>query len=394
MGKVDDAVRYITRRACLTAASVAVVAGCGRVAPPWERGGSAFTLSIADRIWNAIVPQGLRRGIQAAAREAFPSVRIGFMPIIGTPPAGSRTSAVIVPVGGTESILEPSYLLPLDMALRTLNTPLPALVQRMLPQFEVSGTIRALPEFLFVSRLVVKRSVMGSGWVSPKDWTLGQFVGVVADVARVVRSEPALGGDFSALVRAGAAVPAYVWLPFVLGFGGSVDDITGSRAVSGLTALCTLLHDYGAGFEGAVSLVGGPVSSASGMFGTDPYIVPYPRMPVVAVLPYTAIGWGIWPEGVGDPSAEVVSVATRFLVWMYGQVASHLVAKWGWWSAGVSWDPTQPVGAFSRGDLVDVGRSASATVQRVETVVGPVLQQAVRNPTVLLRALEAAVRAV
>ena len=257
------------------------------------------------------------------------------------------------------SSADPPLLVDLSEPLRQQNKRLPTPVERVLPPFVENGMILGMPEFLWTARIVPNRQALGSSWKPPSsDGTLAEFI---EEVDRFASSHPlaaALGGLFNVSKGGQPDLDPTLWVPFGVGFGGRVVqdaryDLTPPNTMAGLRTLTTLVHSQVLWFDGAFQLVDDP-QNCCGL--SDREALPYPRMPVSGVLPYTAWGWSVAQptnQGVvvGHVSQEGVLAAFEFLTWLYEAPQQQLFSRSGLWPVnGAGW-AKQPVGAYSLSDL-------------------------------------------
>lgn len=325
------------------------------------------------------------------ASRALSGIQVSFTHWDSWTASGPHFGA-LYPLGGTLAQFSPAegLFLPLDPVIRTLDVRLPDFTHSTLAGFMDGETIVALPEFMLVATISVNEAALGPTWRPPAaPWTLDEFIGAVDRYWGMHGGAPALGRDFATLRDKGAVVPPYVWVPFVLGFGGQVTDITSDAALAGLRTLVQLVAKYGAGPNGPFMLQQGPqwYGPPKGVS-----VQPYPRMPVVPVLPYSVWGWGIANAAAG-PITPVVTAAVRFMLWLYRPEQRALLRSAGLWPVADGWSAKQPVGAFAPKDLVNMSPLALAPPGSADLLgyIAQALKAAVEDPTTLKQQLQQAV---
>jgi len=288
----------------------------------------------------------------------------------------------------------PRGLVPLDAALRVLNWRTTDAVTRLAMRvFETPAGSLALPYALSVARIMVPREIAAAAGLGPQTaWTLEEFTAAIHNLSKAYPKIPPLGGQFAGLAagkRSGqiTSIPPFVWLPFVYGFGGSLVDGQGRLS---LTSVATL-----AGLQTLVDLVANTATGFSGIFnlwaadtGSGFVSLPYPRMPVRAVLPFVTYGWGVAASPLLGQDALLQ--AARWLTVLYEPSVSPALAGSGITLATEDVFARQPTGTYTAADLS--APEASLPVQadgsrRYLQAIGQAVAAAVQDPTQLERLL-------
>jgi ABC-type glycerol-3-phosphate transport system substrate-binding protein len=222
---------------------------------------------------------------------------------------------------------------PLDTAIRTLGKTLPRAAQLLLPSFQLRGKTYGLPQAVSVAHVQVnnnaKSVLVNSGAMHGGPWTLAEFIAFLRVVKAQANGQPVLGGDFFPLTKPGLLVAPYVWASFARGFGAKLVDGGGIRlatpeALEGLSVLVGLVREFAVHSNALVEWSVLPSAVRGTVMPTE---MPFPRMPIVPVLPFAAFGWGIDPQPY--PEDLDITLGVSFMELLYDVQWQRILADMG-----------------------------------------------------------------